>query len=324
MTSKDALPIGYPFASKPEDVSSQVECESMPLVAPNTGASASTGTHTALRVTQRRLRAIEARLSDRDLAVLSSVGRFRFLTAEHIEAMHFNDHASVESGGRTCRRVLVRLRRERVLGVLNRRVGGVRAGSQGLVYFLDTAGERIQRQGEPIRRGRRFPEPSARFLDHTLAIADVAVRIKAAADASGAEVVQVAPEKEARRHYTDRLGALQALRPDLYVELAARPGDEDVRAFFVEVDLGHESLPTVLRKCQQYEAYYQTGIEQRDFGGFPRVVWGMGAYRPEIAERRRQTLKAALRRGVRVTPELYRVTAVEEVAAQLIQEVRHG
>lgn len=324
MTSKDALPIGYPFASKPENASSQVEGESMPLVAPNTGASASIGTHAAPRVTQRRLRAIEARLSDRDLAVLSSVGRFRFLTAEHIEAMHFSDHASVESGGRTCRRVLVRLRRERVLGVLNRRVGGVRAGSQGLVYFVDTVGERIQRQGEAIRRGSRFPEPSARFLDHTLVIADVAVGIKATADALGAEVVHVAPEKEARRQYTDRLGGAQVLRPDLYVELAARPGDEDVQAFFVEVDLGHESLPTVLRKCQQYEAYDQTGIEQRDFGGFPRVIWAMGAYRPDIAERRREALQMALKRGVRLTPELYRVTAVEEVAARLVQEVRHG
>jgi hypothetical protein len=161
-------------------------------------------------------------------------------------------------------------------------------------------------------------------LDHTLAIADVAVGIKAAADALGAEVVQVAPEKEARRTFIDRLGGTQVLRPDLYVELAARPGDEDVQAFFVEIDLGHESLPTVLRKCLQYEAYCQTGIEQRDFGGFPRVVWVMGAYRPDIAERRRQALQAALARGVRLTPELYRVTAAEEVAAKLVQEVRHG
>lgn len=324
MTSKDALPVGYPFASDPEEESSQVDGESLPLVAPNNGASASTKSHAGPRVTQRRLRAIEARLSDRDLAVLASVERFRFLTADHIEAMHFNDHASAESGGRTCRRVLVRLRREHVLGVLNRRVGGVRAGSQGLVYFVDTAGQRIQRQGDSGRRGRSFPEPSARFLDHTLAIADVAVGIRAAADALGAEAVQVAPEKEARRPFVDRLGGTQVLRPDLYIELADRHGDEDVQAFFVEIDLGHESLPTVLRKCQQYEAYYQAGIEQRDFGGFPRVVWVMGAYRPDIAERRRQTLQAALARGVRLTPELYRVTAAEEVAAQLVQEVRHG
>lgn len=324
MTAHDALPIGYPLASEPEATPPQVNAAAAQIVAPNSGASAGTASHTGRRVSQRRLHAIEAQLSHRDYAVLASVERFRFLTAEHIQALHFGTHASAESGARTCRRVLVRLRRERILGVLNRRVGGVRAGSQGLVYFVDTVGERIQRQGEGIRRGSRFPEPSARFLDHTLAVAGVAIGIKAAADASGAEVVQLLPEKEARRIYTDRLGGLQLLRPDRYVELANRPGAEDVQAFFVEVDLGHESLPTVLRKCQQYEAYCQTGTEQRDFGGFPRVVWAMGAYRPEIAERRRQTLEVALKRGVRVTPELYRVTAVEEVAAQLVQEVRHG
>ncbi|WP_284979492.1 replication-relaxation family protein [Arthrobacter sp. fls2-241-R2A-200] len=324
MTSQDALPVGYPFASKPEVASPQVDGETMRIVAPNTGASASTGAHTGPRVSRRRLHDIEAQLSDRDRAVLSSVERFRFLTAEHIEALHFADHASAETGARTCRRVLVRLRRERVLGVLNRRVGGVRAGSEGLVYFMDTTGERIQRGGESSRRRRRFPEPSARFLDHTLAIADVAIGLIATANASGAEVANVAPEKEARRYYTDRLGGAQVLRPDLYVELAARPGDQDVQAFFVEVDLGHESLPTVLGKCQQYEAYYQAGIEQRDFGGFPSVVWAMGAYRPELAERRRQALQGALRRGTKVTPELYRIYALDEAAAQLVQEVWHG
>jgi hypothetical protein len=189
---------------------------------------------------------------------------------------------------------------------------------------MDTVGERIQRGGEASRRRSRFPEPSARFLDHTLAIADVAIGISTAANASGAEVVQVVPEKDARRHYADRLGGGQVLRPDLYIELAARAGDQDVHAFFVEVDLGSESLPTVLGKCQQYEEYYQSGIEQRDFGGFPSVVWAMGAYRPELAERRRQSLRLALQRSTKVTSELFRVTALEEVAAQLVQGVRHG
>ena len=38
------------------------------------------------------------------------------------------------------RRVLGRLVQARVLGTLERRIGGVRAGSQGLVFFLDVAG----------------------------------------------------------------------------------------------------------------------------------------------------------------------------------------
>ncbi len=324
MSVERTLPTGYPPASKPADASAQVSKELAPIGAPNTGAVPSTGAHTGPRISRRRLNDIEGRLSERDRAVLSSVERYRFLTARHIETLHFAEHATAESGARTCRRVLARLRSHRILGVLNRRIGGVRAGSEGLVYFIDTAGERIQRNQASSSRRRRFDEPSSRFLDHTLAIADVAVGIIAAASESGAEVVKLAPEGEARRHYTDRLGVGQVLRPDLYVELAARPGDQDVEAFFVEVDLGHESLPTVLGKCLLYEEYLETGIEQREFGGFPKVVWAMDAYRPNVAERRRQAFLVAMQRNARVTPGLYRIRVLEEAAAQLIREVRHG
>ena len=43
--------------------------------------------------------------------------------------------------------------------------------------------------------------------------------------------------------------------------------------WFVEVDLGTESLPTLLRKCGQYEAYRASGIEQAQLGVFPMVLW---------------------------------------------------
>lgn len=323
MTDERTLPTDYPPVSKQSDVSTQVSDESEPIGAPNTGAVLGAGAHTGPRISRRRLNDIEGRLSERDRAVLSSVERYRFLTARHIEILHFAEHATAESGARTCRRVLARLRSQRILGVLNRRIGGVRAGSEGLVYFVDAAGERIQRNQESSRRRRRFDEPSSRFLDHTLAIADVAVGIIGAATEAGTEVVKLAPEGGARRHYTDRLGASQVLRPDLYVELAAHPGDQDVEAFFVEVDLGHESLPTVLGKCQLYEEYRETGIEQREFGGFPRVVWAMDAYRPSVADRRRQAFRNAMQRNARVTPGLYHISALEEVAAQLVREVRH-
>jgi hypothetical protein len=321
MSDEAALPIGYPAASPASHASSPVSGEKRRTEAPNTGALASTGAHIEKRISQRRLQDIEASLSERDRAVLSSVERYRFLTARHIEALHFSGHATTESGARTCRRVLARLRRQRLLGVLERRIGGMRAGSEGLIYFLDAAGDRLQRRQDPGRARRHFDEPSARFLNHTLAIADIAVDIIRAAAASGAEVVKLAPEGAARRYYVDRLGGSQVLRPDLYVELAARPGDEEVEAFFVEVDLGHESLPTVMGKCLAYEDYRETGIEQRDFGGFPMVVWAMDAYRPVTAERRRQSLRAALDRNPRVTPGRYRIAALGEAAAELVQGV---
>ena len=43
--------------------------------------------------------------------------------------------------------------------------------------------------------------------------------------------------------------------------------------WFVEVDLGTEHLPVVLRKCRTYRRYHDTGTEQHDRGLFPAVVW---------------------------------------------------
>lgn len=323
MSKESRLPIDYPTASGRGVRATQVTTESSSSGAPNTGDLGITGVHSGRRISRRRLGEIRKRLSDRDLAVLESVDRYRFLTAKHLEALHFQDHASDASAARTCRRVLARLREHRVLGVLDRRIGGIRAGSEGLVYYVDAAGDRLLRGDQPTRKRRRFDEPSARFQDHTLAIADAAVGLIAASRAAGAEVVTVAPEWLAQRHYTDRLGRPQVLRPDLYVELAAHLGAPDIEAFFVEVDLGHESLPTLVGKCLMYEDYRESGVEQRDYGSFPRVIWAMDAYRSTTADRRRRTLQEALHRNGRTTPSLYRIEPLEDMAEHLVGGLSH-
>lgn len=323
MSDQRRLPTAYPTASTPAPPSLQVSTKIGETGATNTGGSSSTGVHSGLRISQRRLREIESHLSERDLAILASVSRYRFLTASHIQALHFTGHASVESAARTCRRVLSRLRSCRVLGVLDRRIGGIRAGSEGLVYYVDTAGDRIQRGEEGARARKRFDEPSARFLDHTLAIADMATSILRAARAQGAEVVTIDPEHQATRSYSDNYGVAQVLRPDLYVELAATLGDDEVAAFFIEVDLGHESLPTLLGKCMAYEDYRGAGIEQHKYGGFPQVVWAMNAYRATTAIRRRNALQSTIDRNFRLSAGRYRILALPDTATELVQGLRH-
>src|SRR5437870_4997317 len=93
-------------------------------------------------------------LSDRDLAVIRSVRQHRFLTARQIEEFHFTTHATDQAGARVCRRVLARLTRERLLARLERRVGGVRAGSASFVYALGPIGSRLLDENR-----RRFTEP---------------------------------------------------------------------------------------------------------------------------------------------------------------------
>ncbi|MGO3717287.1 MAG: replication-relaxation family protein [Glutamicibacter arilaitensis] len=323
MSDATPLPADYPTESNREQPNPQASGKGTTTGATNTVALPSTGSHTGPRISNRRLEDIRTSLSDRDLAILGSVERYRFLSARHLQSLHFTDHASPDSASRTCRRVLALLRGLRILGVLDRRIGGIRAGSEGLVYYIDTAGDRIQRDSTQARTRRRFDEPSARFLDRTLAIADIAIAVTEAAQSHGAEVVKIDPEHHATRTYQDGYGVPQVLRPDLYIELAASVGDDELSAFFIEVDLGHESLPTLLGKSLAYEDYRATGSEQRQFGGFPQVIWAMIAYRAATALRRRKALGDAIERNHRTATSLYRILALPDTAEAPVRGLRH-
>ena len=76
------------------------------------------------------------------------------------------------------------------------------------------------------------------------------------------ELVECAVEPASWRRFTGLGGARLTLKPDLYAETASTSGSDLVHAWFIEVDLGTEGIPTLLKKCRDYEAYRRTGIEQ--------------------------------------------------------------
>jgi hypothetical protein len=243
---------------------------------------------------RRGLDQLRERLSERDLAVLSSVAEHRFLTARQVEELHFTDHASGLSGARVCRRVLARLSKERVLSRLARRVGGVRAGSASFVYALGPVGGRL------LDDHRRFTEPSALFLDHTLAVAEAHVELVKATRLELIELLSVEIEPSCWRRYVGRAGAVETLRPDVYVVTATGAFEH---CWFLEIDRGTESPAALARKCRAYETYWRTGREQETHGTFPLVVW----IAPDRErERRFLTLIGALRDLKR---DLFRVTS---------------
>src|SRR5919197_6204346 len=135
---------------------------------------------------RRGLAQLRGFLSERDLEVIRSIAEHRFLTTRQIEALHFADHATELAGARVCRRVLARLTDERLLARLQRRVGGVRAGSASFVYALGPAGGRLI-DGQR----RRVIEPSTTFLTHTLAVAQTHVELAQAARQSQLELVRL-------------------------------------------------------------------------------------------------------------------------------------
>jgi Replication-relaxation len=243
---------------------------------------------------RRGLAQLRERLSERDLGVIRSVAEHRFLTTRQIEALHFADHASELAGARVCRRVLARLTGDRLLARLQRRMGGVRAGSASFVYALGPVGGRLI-----DRQRRRFIEPSTTFLTHTLAVPQAHVELVQADRSGQLELLSADIEPDCWRRYIGSGGAGEVLKPDLYVVTGS--GDfED--CWFVEIDCGTESPLVLRRKYRAYEAYWRSGREQEAHGTFPLVVWAA----PE--ERRARQLARVIGDSRGLKRDLFRVT----------------
>jgi hypothetical protein len=253
-----------------------------------------------------RRRPARQELSERDLAVLSAVRQHRFLTATQIERLFFTDHATPSASARICRRVLARLHRDRVLARLQRRVGGVRAGSASYVYALGSTGGQIL--GD---RRARVTEPSTLFLDHTLAIGDARVELVEAARQRLFDLVEVEIEPECWRRFSGDGGAPATVKPDLYI-VSGRDDFED--CWFMEIDRGTESPAAIARKCRAYDLYWRSGLEQAAQGTFPVVLW----VTPD--DRRVERLSAFIKRARSVKSELFQVTT----SARLIETVTGG
>jgi hypothetical protein len=253
-------------------------------------------------------------VTGRDIDILTSVSEHRLLLSSHIVHLHFWNHASAVSGVRACNRVLNRLREYRLLRRLDRPVGGHGGGSQSYVWAIDVAGDRLLRALDPEgRRRQRSFEPSETFLAHTLAIADRRVEIEQAARAAAFELLTVVTEPGTLRQFVAK-GASLWLKPDLEITTAIEDYEYD---FFIEQDLGTESGTALIRKCQVYQRYFASGIEQRRRGAFPRVLWLM----PD--ERRAAFLRSLLDREPGITPGLFTVTTSDRLI-DLLGRVREG
>lgn len=183
-------------------------------------------------------------LSERDRAIMETVKRLRVVTGAQLERLHFADPAE-SSRPVMRRRVLAQLAGLRLLVTLQRRIGGVRAGSAGLVYALDTAGQRLTANPTPGKPARGSWTPSARFLRHCLAASELYVRLREAERGGRVEVLRFLAEPDSWQ----QTAALGLLKPDAY-PLVASATVED--AWWIEVDQGIESLTTLVGQLRVY------------------------------------------------------------------------
>jgi len=189
-------------------------------------------------------------LSDRDHTILTDLERVRVLTGAQLQRLRFADIAK-SSRARDRRRVLTRLVYHGFVSTLDRRIGGVRAGSAGHVYRLTPTARRLlemQRQ----RSTRRPRTPGASFLNHALDISDIYVTLIETSRINDF-CVSTFDTEPACWHPTGN-GAY--LKPDAYLVLATSTYKD---CWWLEIDRATESKPRIKRKIQTYINHLTTG-----------------------------------------------------------------
>lgn len=226
---------------------------------------------TPARVSQQRLLRIEAGLSEAERELVRLCDRLRLATHSQLARLTAGDSASSASQQRTVRRRLRGLSELGVLARLQRRIGGVRAGSSGHVYYLGPVGQRLIAywQGNGLVRGRVRPEPGVAFVRHRLAVSDLYVLARQRERAGELELLSFDVEPDCWRSSLDGYGSRMTLKPDAFLRVGVGAYED---RWFVEVDLGTESRPVLARKLQAYLDYYHAGHEQATHGIFPRVL----------------------------------------------------
>lgn len=257
------------------------------------------------RVSWAKVAALADKLSDRDKEIIRLLARVRVLTGEQLERLAFHCH-STDNRSHIRRRVLKRLADLELVATLERRIGGVCAGSAGLIYVLGRAGQRMADMLNGITsvgRTRSPRTPGALFLRHALAVSETFTTMVELSRESNIRVRSFLAEPHC--WWPDGAGGL--LRPDALVIVE----DERYEATaWLEIDEGTESLGRIRAKVAAYEAFALTGREGAN-GVLPHVLF---AARDEAISR-----EVAAQGQLRMT---YRAATQLQLASAVFQELR--
>ena len=256
-----------------------------------------------------KLEQIRAELIDKDFRILTLLRDLRYMKTDQIRRIFYPE------GERTLHACKVatfkNLNRLKALGLVShmeKRIGGVRAGSQGMIWYITEAGVRLLLLGteEQNSRKRRL-EPSPTFLRHIVAVTETLVQIvEICRNDPVMKLSTIEVEPACWRGY-QKGGKNISLRPDLYAKTITGDFFDHL---FIEVDLDTESPPAIVEKCRRYLEYYQTGREQKTSGVFPLVLWIVPS--PERKERMTEAIKNTFRNRF---PHIFFVIVPEELEA---------
>ena len=223
------------------------------------------------RIAKKRLAELDCVLSARDKAILRSLDGCRYLATGQIRRLHYADSKNPIAGHRSANFGTAKLRSYGLVDVLDRRVGGVRAGSSSYVWSITEAGVHLLNfnTDEYAPRKRNF-EPSPNFMKHTLETSEVYVQLVEICRRHGLELVKAEMEPACWRGHTGADGKPATMKPDMFAVTSNGLFDD---SWFIEVDMNTESPSVVLEKCRRYVHYCKTGMEQERNVVFPLVMW---------------------------------------------------
>lgn len=267
-------------------------------------------------LSQAGLLRLAEELSPRRWALLAAVAELRLVSGGQLRRRFYADGAS---DGRQARKDLATLHEARILHRLERRIGGIQAGSSGFVYGLDGVGRRLLelKRGEGSVRSDSRYEPSIGFVDHALAVSEIWVglheHLHGPLTAERDADLDFRVERAAWRDYLDAYGTPTLLKPDAELRLQ-RQGFED--RWWLEVDRATERRSTIARKLAAYAAYYGSGLEQQQRGIFPLVGW------LTISETRASVLRQVVAELPRNEQRLFRVGLLSAASPFLLSQGR--
>ncbi len=141
---------------------------------------------------------------------------------------------------------------------LERRIGGVRAGSAGYINVLTPLGLRLAAFHGWItaEQARRTREPGGQFVRHYLAVAEAHLRVVEASERGALAVLERQAEPAAWRELTGCSGTRAILKPDAFFAIGSGTGSNH---WFLEVDRATIGGATLDRKLSTYVDYWRSG-----------------------------------------------------------------
>lgn len=212
------------------------------------------------RIGSHQLQQLAQTLTQLDWQILTEIGKFRLATTRQVQRLHFGPSSGDE---RRCQRNLARLAELGVIDQLPRRVGGRSRGSDSAAHRTGRVGRRLLQLSGGA--GRSW-QPSAAFTAHTLGVVDTYVELVEQTRTGAVDLAEFTPEPGAWRNFTHKMQPV-TLKPDAFAIVNV---DGVERHYFIELDLGTESMTIIENKISRYLGYYRSGPA---LAVFPQVLF---------------------------------------------------